>query len=166
MASKARLNLIQLDIPTADLAEIDAALDTLETKLAPKLINLTAEERSTYYKMGKREQIVRDAVNGAVQNPNDIPASVGTADAQADLAALDDYRPLFARVAKINDACQDSELALGVDLINFALRVYGILTISAPASLKNLLGDMSSFFGRGPRGGKDSSSGSSSAPAK
>lgn len=153
MASNVKLNLIQLDIPAADLPDIDAALTTLETKLFPRLISLTAEQRSNYFKMGKREQIVRDAVTAAGQNTADIPASIGTADAQGDLDALDAHRPRFARLAKIQQACDDSEMALGIDLINFALRVYAVLSVSAPASLKGLLDRMSAFFSREPRGG-------------
>lgn len=151
MASNVKLDLIQLNIPPADLPDIDAAITTLETKLLPHLRTLTNEERSHYFKMGKREQIVRDAVTGAAQNSSDIPASVGTAGAQADLAALDAQRPRFARIVKIAQACEDTEMALGVDLMNFALRVYGILSISAPGSLKELLDRMASFFHRGPR---------------
>ena len=151
MASNVKLNLIQLDIPAADLTAIDTAITTLETKLYPNLITLTAEQRSSYAKMGKREQIVREAVTAAALNAADIPASTGTAEAQADLSALDTYRPYFARIAKINQACEDSEMALGIDLFNFALRVYGVLAVSAPAALKELLDKMASFFSRGSR---------------
>jgi hypothetical protein len=151
MASNVKLNLIQLAVPPADLPDIDAAITTLETKLLPHLIALTAEQRSNFFKMGTREQIVRDAVTAASQNPGDIPTNMGTADAEADLTALDAHRPRFARITKIAQACNDSEMALGIDLINFALRVYGILSISAPAALKDLLERMGAFFSRGPR---------------
>jgi hypothetical protein len=147
-------NLVSLDIPAADLADIDAALATLETKLLPHLVSLTVDQRSNLFKMGTREQMVRDAVMGAAQNPDAVPSSAGTAEAQADLVSLDKYRPYFARVAKIAESADDTEMAIGIDLMNFALRVYAILKISAPAALKGLLDSMSAFFSGGRRAAK------------
>ncbi len=147
MPSNPNENLVSLSIPAADLTAIDAALTTLETKFLPHLVSLTGDQRSHLFKMGtSREQLVRDSVTAAVQNPNNIPAGSGTAEAQADLASLDQCRPYFARVAKLAEAASDTEMAIGVDLANFALRVYSILKISAPDSLKGLLDKMSAFF--------------------
>lgn len=164
MPTNIKSNLIQIDIPAKDIPDIDAAVTTLEEKFLPHLITLTNEQRASLFKMGAREQIARDAVIAAEQNPNDIPANIGTAEAQADLAALDEYRPRFARIARLHQACEDSEMALGVDLINFALRVYALLTISAPAALKDLLHRMGGFFTRGPRKGKNPSGNGSTTP--
>jgi hypothetical protein len=41
-------------------------------------------------------------------------------------------------------------MALGIDLMNFTLRVYGILPVSAAGPLKVLLEKIASFFNRGP----------------
>ena len=49
------------------------------------------------------------------------------------------------------EGCDDSEMAIGIDLMNFALRVYGQLKLSAPDSLKGLLDDLGRFFGTGRR---------------
>jgi hypothetical protein len=67
------------------------------------------------------------------------------------MAALDKYRPLFARVQTLAEGCDDTEMALGIDLMNFALRVYGQLKLSASDSLKGLLDSLSGFFGSGRR---------------
>ena len=145
------INLADLDIPAADLAQIEAALLVLETKLTPHLISLTAQQRSNFTKMGTREQLVRQAVTAAQQNSGDLPASIGTAGAVADVVSLDKYRPLFARIQALAEGCDDTEMAIGIDLMNFALRVYGQLKLSASDSLKGLLDSLGSFFGGGRR---------------
>lgn len=145
------INLAALDIPAADLTQIEAALLVLETKLKPHLIPLTALQRSNFTKMGTREQLVRQAVTAAQQNSGDLPASIGTAGAVADVVSLDKYRPLFARVQALAEGCDDTEMAIGIDLMNFALRVYGQLKLSASDSLKGLLDSLGSFFGGGRR---------------
>lgn len=145
------INLADLAIPAADLAEIEAALLVLEKKLKPRLVTLTVQQRSSFTKMGTREQLVRQAVTAAQQNPGDLPASIGTAGALSDVASLDKYRPLFARVQALPEACDDTEMAIGIDLMNFALRVYGQLKLSASDSLKGLLESLGNFFGSGRR---------------
>ena len=145
------INIAALDIPAADLTQIEAALLVLETKLKPHLIPLTALQRSNFTKMGTREQLVRQAVTAAQQNSGDLPASIGTAGAVADVVSLDKYRPLFARVQALAEGCDDTEMAIGIDLMNFALRVYGQLKLSASDSLKGLLDSLGSFFGGGRR---------------
>jgi hypothetical protein len=46
-------DLLNLGITDADWTAIDAALDTLETKLGTKLLDLTVEQRSRLTKMGE-----------------------------------------------------------------------------------------------------------------
>ncbi|MEO5914245.1 MAG: hypothetical protein ABIS50_08435 [Luteolibacter sp.] len=145
------INLADLDIPSADLTQIEAALLVLETKLKPHFVPLTAQQRSNFTKMGTREQLVRQAVTAAQQNSGDLPTSIGTAAAVADVVALDKYRPLFARVQALAEGCDDTEMAIGIDLMNFSLRVYGQLKLSASDSLKGLLESLGSFFGGGRR---------------
>lgn len=147
------INLADLKIPDADLAQIEAALLVLETKLKPHFVPLTVKQRAELTKMGTREQLVRQAVTAAQQNPDDLPASIGTAAAVADVVALDKYRPLFARVQALAEGCDDTEMAIGIDLMNFALRCYGQLKLSASDSLKGLLDSLGSFFGGGRRAG-------------
>ena len=45
-------NLIALHIPETDLAEIKAAIATLNTKLSPHLKTLTPQDRQEMAKMG------------------------------------------------------------------------------------------------------------------
>jgi len=145
-------NLADLKIPDADLPQIEAALLVLETKLKPHFVTLTLKQRSDYTKMGTREQLVRQAVTAAQQNPDVLPASIGTAAAVADVVSLDKYRPLFARVQALAEGCDDTEMAIGIDLMNFALRAYAQLKLSASDSLKGLLEALGAFFPGGRRG--------------
>jgi hypothetical protein len=74
-------------------------------------------------------------------------ATIGTAGALADVAALDKYHPLFGRMQALAEGCDDAEMAIGIDLMNDSLHVYGQLKLSASDSLKDLLESLGSFFG-------------------
>ena len=45
-------NLINAEISTADLAEVDAAIETMKAKL-PFLISLSPEEKNSLFKVGE-----------------------------------------------------------------------------------------------------------------
>ena len=51
------------------------------------------------------------------------------------------------------EGCDDTEMAIGIDLMNFVLRVYRQLKLSASDLLTGLLDSLGSFFGGGRRGG-------------
>jgi hypothetical protein len=64
------------------------------------------------------------------QNPEIVPPSLGLAEAQADLRALDQLRPLLARMQRLVERMADSEMALGSDAMTVALEGYGLLKLS------------------------------------
>jgi hypothetical protein len=59
-----------------------------------------------------------------------VPASIGLADAQADLVALDRLRPRLARLHKPVERADDSETALGSDVMSLALEGYALLKVA------------------------------------
>jgi hypothetical protein len=148
-------DLIALDISDADWTAIDAALTTLETKLGDKLLDLTVEQRSRLTKMGdKSEAFCRQAlITGrlnVVKLPTDAAADL-TAE-ETDLADLDKLRPRLARLTAITEKANDSEVAVGSDIMVFCLTLYGILkAIGAGAGLDALKAQMGARFARGPK---------------
>ena len=52
-------DLLDMNIVDADWTAIDAALDTLETKLGAKLLDLTPQQRSELTKMGDKSEAKR-----------------------------------------------------------------------------------------------------------
>lgn len=145
-------DLLTLDISDADWADIDAALTTLETKLAAKLCDLTIEQRTNSTKMGnKSEAFCRQALVTGRLNVVKLPADAAadlTAE-EADLASLDKLRPRLARLTALREKADDSEMALGSDIMVFSLSLYGILkAIGVGAGLDALRSQMSARFNR------------------
>ena len=142
-------NLIHLALDDAQLAAIDQALSTLETTLAG-LISLDAEDRRSLARMGtKSEQFCRQTLTVLAENPQVVPGSIGLADARADLAVLDRLRPRFARLQRLCERAQDSETALGSDVMSLALEGYALLKLAGRGQgLDTLRRDLGNRFSK------------------
>jgi hypothetical protein len=114
-------NLISLQLSDAKLAVIDQALDALEATLA-ELMSLSADQRRSLSKMGdKSEAFCRQTLTVLAQNPQVVPPSLDLAEARRDLGALDDLRGRSARLRQLLGRVEDSEMALGSDVMSAAL---------------------------------------------
>lgn len=123
-------NLISLAITDEQLASADQGLSLLEAAFAG-FIALDGEERKGLNRMGgKSEQFCRETLDVLAQNPQIVPASVGLADAQADLVAFDRLRPRLKRLQKLVERAQDTETALGSDIMSLALEGYALLKVA------------------------------------
>lgn len=123
-------NLISLSFDPAQLTAIDKALEQLESACAD-LIALDPDARRNLYKMGdKSEAFCRQALTLLAQNPQVVPPSLGLAEAQADLAAIDQLRPRLARLQRLTERMTDTETALGSDVISTALQGYALLKVA------------------------------------
>jgi len=142
-------NLISLNLTDADYAEIDAALSTLETKLAD-LLSLPGEMRRGLTKMGdKSEAFCRQTLNVLVQNPQVVPPGLDLAEAQRDLLNLDALRIRTTRLRVLLGRAEDSEMALGSDVMVASLAGYALLKVMGKGSgLEALRKSMSSRFTR------------------
>jgi hypothetical protein len=145
-------NLISLTLTDADHAAIADALSTLESKLTG-LISLSTDERRSLNKMGeKSETFCRRTLVAMSDNAGLIPADVDVAEAQRDLAQLDALRPHIARLTKLLGRAEDSEMALGSDVMVTALEGYALLKVLGKGSgLDSLRKDMSVRFMRKAR---------------
>ncbi|MFZ5527772.1 MAG: hypothetical protein ACOZE7_14050 [Pseudomonadota bacterium] len=150
-------NLISLSLTSADYDEIDSAIAVLETKLAG-LISLDTSERRSLSKMGdKSEAFCRGTLVVMKENPDLIPSGVGMAEAQNDMSQLDALRPRAARLRKLMGRVDDSEMALGSDMMAAALEGYALLKVLGKGSgLDALRRDMALRFSRRTPGLKPS----------
>jgi hypothetical protein len=122
-------NLISLTLTPADLAVITAAIDSLEAKLAG-LVELSADERRRLTKMGdKSEGFCRQTLIVLDQNRQIVPPSLDLAEAEADLRTLDQLRPIFERLRQLVARADDTEMALGSDIIDAALEGYALAQV-------------------------------------
>jgi hypothetical protein len=119
-------NLISTSFSTDDLAAINAAVATLEEKLAG-LIELSVDERRGLNKMGdKTEAARRQTLVVLTQNRRILPPSFDFAEAERALATFDQLRPLAVRIKQRADRVADIEMALGSDILSSALEGYAM----------------------------------------
>lgn len=145
-------NLVTLNFTDAQLAAVNAALDELETQLAG-LITLPVATKRSVRKMGRKsEAFCRQALRVLEQNPQIVPPNVSVADALADLDAVDALRPIMARLSRLTDRAEDTEMALGSDVMAMALRGYQLLKITGGSEgLETLRQQLGERFARAPR---------------
>ena len=142
-------NLVAIEFSQADLDAIDGALATLEAKL-DVLVTLTAEQRRKAVKMGdKSEVFCRQTELVLRQNPDIVPASFDMAGLQLDLDAL---RPRLQRLRTLTDRADDTEVALGSDIISAALVGYTLAKVAGKGTALDTLKDaMQTRLARKPR---------------
>lgn len=140
-------NLISLNLATADLTTVDGAIKTLEDKLTG-LIDLSPEQRRSAVKMGeKSEAFCRKATEVLGQNPGVLPANFNLAEVKRDLAAFDALRPRLMRLARLVERLEDSQLALGSDVMSASLEGYAFLKIAGKGEgLDSLKRELSARF--------------------
>lgn len=141
-------NMISISFSADDLATIHAAVGTLEEKLAG-LIELSVDERRGLNKMGdKTEAACRQTLIVLAQNPQILPPSFDFAEAERDLAAFDQLRPLAVRIKQLAERVADTEMALGSDILSSALEGYAIAKAAGKgAALDVMRESMSARYG-------------------
>ena len=126
-------NLISLSITEEQQTAALAGLAQIEAAL-PGLLSLDAAERKRMTYMGdKSEVFTRQTIRVLEQNPQIVPPSLGLAEAQADLLALDRLRPVLERLQRLHAQVEDTANALGSDAMATALEGYGQIKLSGPA---------------------------------
>ena len=145
-------NLISLNLSAQDLADVDTALATLRRVFTP-MIALRPEQRRELYKMGdKSESFCRQTLTVLAANPQMVPPNLGLAEAQADLNALDVLRPRLVQLRQVLERADDTEMALGSDIIAVALEGYGLLKVSGKGeALKGARRELSARFAKSTR---------------
>lgn len=163
-------DLIDLSpITTQDWTDIDAALTTLETKLVARLINLTVDQRGEINKMGpKSEAFCRQALVTGRGVAAQLPAETATnlTAAEGDLANFDKLRTRFTRISQLFEKTEDSTMALGSDVMDYALDLYGILKAmgASNAGLDLLRKQLSARFAKAAKPAPEQPGGSGGNP--
>lgn len=142
-------NLITFALDDAALAAIDTALDALEAQL-DGLIDLDADQRRALPKMGdKSETFCRQTLNLMALNPQLVPPGLGLAQAERHLALIDVLRSRTHRLQRLTGRAQDTEIALGSDVMRVALEGYALLKrMGRGSGLEALRHDIGARFGR------------------
>ena len=145
-------NLVTLTFQPDDLAAVDAALAVIEQKLSG-LVSLSPEQVRSLAKMGEKSEVFcRSVLQVLEQNPQVVTPALGLPEANADLAALDALRPRLRRLKLLTTRGEDTQLALGADVMSAALEGYALLKVSGRAiGLEDQRRELGSRFERSAR---------------
>jgi hypothetical protein len=125
-------NLISLAIPDADLQQIQAALQVLEDKLNPQLVDLGPEQRRRLAKLGPRSvDFVSRAMVHLREMPQYRPGFLDLDEFQRDLDALALLGTLQLKLVKACDLVEDSLMLAGSEAYKSALATYDALKSAA-----------------------------------
>lgn len=101
----------------------------------------------------KSEVFCRQTLKLLQQNPQVAPPSLSMDDGQADLAAFDQIGTFLMRLTRLSERAQDTSIALGSDLMSFALAGYGLLRVSGKnQGLEDLRRELGARFARSASG--------------
>lgn len=120
-------NIVSIDLSAEALAELDQALTTIERVFEP-FITLLADEVRALNKMGdKSEQFCRQTALVLEHNRDILPPSFSVAEMQRDFAAFDALRPRLLRLREVVAKAEDTETALGSDILVAMLEGYALM---------------------------------------
>ena len=148
-------NLFDLNIPAADLQDIQNALQTLTTKLGPHLISLSADNRRELPKMGDKSlAFVRKAREYAHNHPDLVPGFLNLDLFEADLRGVDTLNTLQRALAPLADNLEDSLMLSGSEAYQAALIFYRSVRAASQSgqpNAKTVYDDLSARFPAGAR---------------
>jgi hypothetical protein len=123
-------DIIDLTLTDAQLDAADQSLSNIETALSGMVAMNTGQRRKLARMGDKSEAFCRQALSVLAQNPQVVPPSLKLAEAQADLATLDQLRPRLQRLQRLAERGADTEIALGSDIMRCALDGYALLKVA------------------------------------
>ena len=108
-----------------DLQAVQAAVQTLQAKLVPHLVNIGPDEKRALSKMGSKSvDFVSKTLTYANTNPQFKPAFVDIDSFSSDVNAFGVLRSLQQPFSQIADMLDDSLAMAGSDAMNAALAYY------------------------------------------
>jgi hypothetical protein len=142
-------NLVSLNLSAQDLADVDAAIVTLRRVFTP-FVALQPDDRVEMKKMGPKSRHFCDNTLTLLENnPQICPPNLGLAEALADRTALEQLRPRLQQLHQLVERADDTEMALGSDMMAIALEGYRLLEVSGKGeALKSARRDLSTRFAR------------------
>ncbi len=143
-------NRIAFQISDADLQAVQAALQTLQAKLVPLLVNLEPDDRRQLPKMGaKTVDFVSRTLSYTRGNPQYQPSFIDLDDFTIDLAAVGVLREIQQPLAQVADMVEDTLLLSGSEALTAALTCYqafkGAAKANAPGAA-TIAADLSTRF--------------------
>lgn len=150
----AQKNRLDITISDTDMADIDAAIATLNEKLAPYLISLSTEDRMSLPKLGDRTRAFVDkAREYAQQYPELVPNFVNLDDFDTDLTANAVLSRILRGIQPLTSNLEDSHLLSGSEAYQAALIYYRSVKMAAESDIPNasaIYRDLAKRFEKSP----------------
>ena len=144
----AKENLVSATLTAADLQAVSDAIVTIRSKL-PFLIDLSPQDKRRLFKMGDVSRaFVEKALIAAQANPQVLPPAFDVAEYARDWALWAQLGPIVTQVVQLGELVDDTQTALGADLMNAALTAYGHLSQASVGGLEEVKADLGQRFGR------------------
>ena len=118
-------NQISIVFTPDEVAQLLGALDTFESIINPKVINLTPKDRQRYGKLGdETEDFVVKTLTYTDQKPEIVPIFVDKVEMQKDVDARKVVDPILKRMSIITEKLEDTHKLIGFDLYNSIIAIY------------------------------------------
>lgn len=144
----AKDNLVSATLTAADMQAVSDALATIRTKL-PFLIDLSPQDKRRLFKMGDGSRaFVEKALIAAQANPQVLPPAFNLAEYTSDWALWAQMSALANNVTQLSELMDDTQTALGSDLMSAALSAYGYLNEASVGGLGEIKNDLGKRFTR------------------
>ncbi len=125
-------NRISIKITDADKANVQTAIATLQTTLAPYLIALDNADRQTLPKMGDNNlPFVQKALDYSVSNPQFVPAYVDVPELKVDVDAVAVLLDFFRPLEQVHSSLSDTIMLSGSEAYVAALAYYNSVKLAA-----------------------------------
>lgn len=151
----AQVNQVSLNIPEAELKEIQTCIETLQTKLMPYLKTLSPDERQDLPKMGdKTVSFVQKTVEYCHQNPDLVPQFLNVGEMSVDLKAVETLRTLYQPLQQISQSLSDTMTLSGSEAYAGALMFYNATKNAAKAKIpkaETIYNDLATRFPGRPK---------------
>ena len=152
-------NVVSIQIPASDLAEVIAKLNDINSLLKPYLVALTPEQRQQVPKMSDKTQpFVEKVMDYAKSNPEFAPFYMNVGELGIDMKAVHDLTAILQIVRPLCDNLNDTEMMSGseayVAALTYCNSVKQAAKLNVP-SAKAIHEDLRKRFeGQGPAGKK------------
>lgn len=118
-------NLISVSFTEAELTQLDQALNSIESVLQGKTINLTSEQRQQYGSIAEQNKLfVNKAKSYMEQYPQFVPPFLDKAEYDRDYAARQQLETRMQRLNSVNEQLSDTKILLDFDNCHNSITFY------------------------------------------
>lgn len=128
-------NRVKTTIPAADMADIRAAFQTIETKL-DFLVGISPQERRGLPKMRVRNKVfTEDVINAMRYAPQFLPGYISLAELERDMELFEQLNELLSILRRLSQKMEDTQILAGTEAYSTALVAYQAFKISAQSGM-------------------------------